>query len=393
MEHPADDSPTTTPSVEEMAQVGQAPLLTEQQLRALAGPAFVRFGDRAMPTGARLGLDLLAAEICAALGEVLRRPVGLRLLALGSDDAPGGAGTDRSSVAFNVVFKHPSLAGGEAALTFSLPAARALVDPLAADLADACGDGELAGPDCGLLEYVALATADRLFRAMPTWAEGFAFVAIGEPSTLATAHVAPPAFVDFEISVSGRGGIVRLACQGWEARGMQTSDLPPSLPAPARKPPTLELEVGLPVIRLSAEEYGAIQLRDILLLGRTTLKSFASNCALLTTTGWSIGAVEWVSDSATLVSVRVGSLRPEVRPELLGDGDQNTVVLRPAMGKLSLTTEQLARWRPGDVVDLPVDPVLPVGLYRGMTKVGSGELVVVEGELGIRLGDFNPHRK
>jgi hypothetical protein len=365
----------------------------EQQLRVLAGPALVRLGDRVMPTAVRLGLNRLAAEIRLALREVLRRSVGLRLVPLGSEDASDGSGTALSSVAFNVVFRHPSLTGGEAALTFSLPAARALVDPLAADLADACGDGELAGPDCGLLEYVALATADRVFQAMPTWAEGFAFVAIGEPSTLATAQVAPPAFLDFEVSVSGRGGIVRLACQGWEVKGMQASDLPSSLAAQAGKPPRLELEVGLPVIRLSAEEYGAIQPRDILLLGRTTLKSFASDCALLTNTGWSVGAVEWVSDSATVVSVRVGAVRPEVRPELLGDGDQNAVVLRPAMGKLSLTTEQLARWRPGDAVDLPLDPVLPVGLYRGMTKVGSGELVVVEGELGVRLGDFNPHRK
>ncbi len=60
------------------------------------------------------------------------------------------------------------------------------------------------------------------------------------------------------------------------------------------------------------------------------------------------------------------------------------------MGRLRLTTEQLERWHTGETIDFPIDPVTPVAVYRGLTKVGSGELITVDGELGIRLIEYGP---
>ncbi len=377
----------------------------EWQLRAVAGPALVRLGDRAVPGALRLGLDLVIQQLQDALGEVLRRTVQLRLAPVGMDGAPVVNAPGQTPGAFCIAFQHPSFPG-EASVTLSLTAARAIVEPLSADLADLRGYGELSGPECGLLEYVSLATVDRVLKAWPRGSAGFVFTRFADAAEMARQASdrkagptgAPPEPVVLELVVSGRRGLVQLACEGWLVDEANAADSVldsgvTSRGAVAGDGAPVDVRLGLPAITISRQEFQAIENGDTLLLGRTTLKSFASGCALITTTGWELGAVELCDDTSTLVSVRCGTLRPTVRPELMRRGETASVTLRPAMGLLRLTTKQLGRWRGGDVVDLPTDPVAPVELYKGMAGVGKGELVTVDGELGIRLTEFDPRAK
>ncbi|MFQ5590775.1 MAG: FliM/FliN family flagellar motor switch protein [Phycisphaerae bacterium] len=374
----------------------------EWQLRAIAGPALLRLGDRVLPASVRLGLDYVAQGVAQALGSVVRRAVQLRVSPVG-EDSSGASDPGRVQTAFSISFEHPAL-GGEVIIGLSLSAARAVIDPLCADLADLRGYGELSAAECGLLEYVALAVGDRVLQAMLGHGEGFVFTGFAGDRARSTADGKPnapatsPAPVDLELVVGGRRGIIQVACDGWTATETDAETAPFGAPASAfgdvdGDAVWVTVRLALPAIPLSAQEFRALGSGDIVLLGRTTLKSFASTCSLITTTGWELGPVELCDDTPTVVSVRCRSFRPTLRPELLHGESAPSVALRPAIGVLRLTASQLARCRPGDVVDLPTDPVSPVELYKGLGSVGRGELVTVEGELGIRLTEFDPHAK
>ena len=64
--------------------------------------------------------------------------------------------------------------------------------------------------------------------------------------------------------------------------------------------------------------------------------------------------------------------------------------LVPAVGGIRQTLEQLSGWQDGQMLDLPKDAKAPVTLYNGSRRVATGELVRVEGEVGVRVLDLFP---
>ena len=61
------------------------------------------------------------------------------------------------------------------------------------------------------------------------------------------------------------------------------------------------------------------------------------------------------------------------------------VVVRVEMGRVAMTLGELAAIRAGTVLELRKDPRAPVALMVEDRIVGTGELVTVEGELGVRI--------
>ena len=52
---------------------------------------------------------------------------------------------------------------------------------------------------------------------------------------------------------------------------------------------------------------------------------------------------------------------------------------------MATSMEQLQQWQAGTVVDLQKDPNLPVEVMEGLRRIGRGELIRLDGELGVRL--------
>lgn len=61
------------------------------------------------------------------------------------------------------------------------------------------------------------------------------------------------------------------------------------------------------------------------------------------------------------------------------------VVVRVELGRVGLTLGQVAALRPGDILELAKDPAEPVALVVEDRVIGRGEIVRVEGELGVRV--------
>jgi type III secretion system YscQ/HrcQ family protein len=61
------------------------------------------------------------------------------------------------------------------------------------------------------------------------------------------------------------------------------------------------------------------------------------------------------------------------------------LTLRVELATRNVTLEELARLRPGQLLDLGCKPTDPVDLVAGGRRVASGELVDFEGQLGVRI--------
>lgn len=64
------------------------------------------------------------------------------------------------------------------------------------------------------------------------------------------------------------------------------------------------------------------------------------------------------------------------------------VQLSVVMGRKQLTVKDLLEFQSGQVLDLERQPNEPVDLMAGGKVVGKGDLVVVDGKLGIRILQF-----
>ncbi|MCK4660919.1 MAG: FliM/FliN family flagellar motor switch protein [Phycisphaerae bacterium] len=370
------------------------------QFSVLARPAFVRRGDRVLPTAMRLWLHVLMQRTQAALQATLNRPVQLRLASydarasVTSSGLPVDPGLSRPP--FGAVFIHPAFEG-ECVVILSTPAARAMINPIITDQAGLRGDGELSDTESGLIEYVVLSCADTILRDLPEKGHGFTFQRFcGHQECVRLGQSKRDLAVDFELTIAGFQGRIRLICDAWAADGAAISL--PRMPGYADgqnlavddlAAESVELRLALGAIRLSQAEFQALRPKDILPLGRTTLQSFASPCSVVTTTGWRLGSAEVLADLPTLVSVCCGQLRPTLNSALAEAAQADAVLLVPMVGRITLTVEQLRHWRAGDTLDFPKDPGNPVEIHRGLKCFGKGELVVVDGELGIRMAEKN----
>ena len=71
--------------------------------------------------------------------------------------------------------------------------------------------------------------------------------------------------------------------------------------------------------------------------------------------------------------------------ELIGLGSDIPVQLVVVMGKKSVTVKDLLGLRMGQVIDMDKVPTEPVDLVAGGKIIAKGELVEVDGKLGVRI--------
>ena len=340
------------------------------QLAALLQPAFVG-GDRWLPVLPRLWLEWAVQSAGRALERTLDRST---VVTFSRADQPA-----LREAVFAVSFEHPALSG-LGIVSVDLPCARLMLDALETDFANVRGTGALSQAELGLLEYIALATLDGVLRASTTrgfvvrgFHDGRSARAVTDP----TAAVAP---ISLNVHCAGREGFASLHLPG--IGGLVSAAIPGGVNA-APVASLIDLRVALPPVTLSRSDAAALQPKDVLLLGATDLQSFASSCRLATGRGWSVASAAIVRDSPTVIDVRCGPFALDVLPTTTPGSEQ--AILNPLVGLRRLSTEHLERWQTGAILDLPKDLMLPVELFDGPLPVARGELIRLDGEVGVRV--------
>jgi flagellar motor switch/type III secretory pathway protein FliN len=330
-------------------------------------------------------------RIRRTLGELLQRTVRVELIDGGDEtEAPATAGSaahDMRDTAFGVDL---SLAGTDVLLAIDQALARMLVDDLTADVVQLRGSGPLTDAELGVLDFAVLAALDGLMRNddVPATLSG----TLSPKQTQAwieQRREARPAAMTFTVEIAGRQGraTLWLTDQTLAAMLRMSGDAAGEWESPARADEAVTLRLALPPLSLSPRQWQRASPGDVILLNAVALENLAG-CRLVSDTGWSVAPVRVERDSATLVSVRCGTPRPRIEPALSAK-DAGDVVLQPTLGEVSLTLEELSRWRVGQFLDLPKDVRMPLSLSIGTTRVGGGEAVRIDGEIGLRLTQVN----
>lgn len=373
----------------------------------LSRPAVLDVEGTPVPMAIRLWMEVLSRHVGRALGAVCGRKVHCRLRCPEDDlhEGAGAAESDTATDAFAVTFQHPALAE-PGTILIGEDTARMLADQVTLRLASLRGDGPLNEIERSLLEYLVLATVDAVLRAIGAGGD--------TPGAGSTASLVICGFASqrerggqrdgltrdltFEIQTAGRRGWLRLRLGPWTAQAAANVGLPSediALPAGpvGWASPGAEVEIGLalPEVPLQREALAAMVPGDVLLIGRTTLQSFAAGCTLVTTTGWQLAPAELEYDQASVVSVKCGELRPGVRPGLIDIRSGEPPRLLPVLGRRVLSAGELQQWQAGHRLDLPKDLAAPVTLFFGAERIGTGELVLVDEELGIRVVQWDAH--
>jgi hypothetical protein len=357
------------------ASTGPTPL----ELAALRQPALVPSPTGWLSTAPRLWLEWATQLAREALEFTLDRPVSIDVLRAD----PGNA---REAV-FAIDFDHPSLEGG-GSLTLDLPAARLVVDALETDFANVRGSGALSEAELGVLEYAALAVVDRAIRAAAGSHE-LVIRAFHDARALRSPAESPNApaatTLALRLRIAGREGIARLHVNGWASQALTPppAATPPARAAAASAP--IDVRLALPPVRIERSDFQSLQAGDVLLLGVSDLASFGTPCRLATPNGWSLSTATIVRDSPTVVSVRCGPFALQPLPAAVPGEPQ--AMLNLLVGSQPLSPEQLQRWQPEASIDLAKDPALPVDVYEGLLQISRGELVRLDGEIGVRLAE------
>jgi type III secretion system YscQ/HrcQ family protein len=66
------------------------------------------------------------------------------------------------------------------------------------------------------------------------------------------------------------------------------------------------------------------------------------------------------------------------------------VVVRVEVGSITLSAREWTQLQPGDVLSCGVPPRGPIVLRAGGRELARGELVTVDGELGVRISQLSP---
>jgi hypothetical protein len=345
------------------------------ELAAVRQPALVRAGAGWLSVGPRLWLQWIMQAAQDAMEITLDRPVAIELLA-------ADPGSPREGV-FTIEFEHPGIAaGGKGIITLDVAVARAVVDALESDFANVRGAGSLSDAELGVLEYATLAILDRVLRATGAPPAARAFALRGFGGSPQSAAPASPT-VALAVRIAGREGIVRLHVQGWASEAIGSQPLGEPSAAASADGTTIELCLALPSIRLDRKETQGLQNGDVVLLGATDLHAFAANCRLATSSGWSLAPASIVRDSPAILTARCGPF--SLRTLAAAGPDEPQAILNVLIGSKPIAIEGIRQWQADGTIDLPKDPVLPADLYDGLKRIARGELVRLEGELGLRL--------
>jgi len=351
------------------------------QLQALLRPAVVPTREGVLSSAARLWLDWAVQATSAALDRTLDRPAQLQIVAASAPTPPAK---------FGIIFSHPACAG-EGLIAFDAAAGRILVDALESDFANLRGPAALSDVEAGLLEYAALACSDQVLRDALATARDFVIRHFAGPRE-AQAWVESNKFaaVPLHLRLAGREGAIALYLPGWTAADAAAAQSAPPPAPPASLDATLELRLALPPLLLSKDDRARLAPGDVLLLGASDLKSFAANCRLVTSTGWSLSAATVIQDGAASVAVTAAALQIRVHEAIAVKPPEPLIAAVPVIGSATLTLDQIRRWNAGSPVTLAKNPAAPAAIYHRLDLIGAGELVRADQEIGLRLLEVAP---
>jgi hypothetical protein len=345
------------------------------QLLALMRPALVQAGAKVVSVATRRWLEWALQAAQHALQQLLDRPVHV-------DFVPPSALPADERFCFGFTFTQVG-AASQTLLACDLPLSRAIATAVEVGLVGLRGSGAPSDAETGLLEYAVLVCVDDVLRrAAPAGASLAIKDFLGEREIASWAAAANLAPLAFRVSVGGQQGTLGV----WLPGSLNLAGLE-SLDSPAlgeQRTPALEVRLSLPAVLLRDEERMRLVAGDVLLLDASDLCSFATSCRLVASTQWILSQATLVSDSPSALTVRCGAL--DVGPDNgMLQVPAGSVLVRPFVGRTTLTLDQIRRWEPGATVDLTKDLASPVDLLAGLDPLGSGELVKAEGNLGIRL--------
>jgi len=347
---------------------------------ALCEPAMIAVGNSVAPFPARLWLDVMIIEINAALRAILDGvPVELRV----SDGPPPPMKAE-----YRVVFGHGE-GEAEAVVSLDRPACRALADALATELADSRGLGGLSPTETGLLDYIVLECVARVSRRVFPGSTPLIVQALLHAEELDDAAVPAHGSVSARVSVDSQAGLIQCSVRDWPTR------LPPQAihkahgdASPSSERP-VTLQLALPTIWLSREEFSAIEVGDVLLPGAMELSSLLEGGFVRTSSGWSIAGFRVLAETSSVIRVRIDEPQIDVDPTGLGPRPDERIGVRTVVGELPLTPERLAEWKGGEELEFRLSSEAPLTLCRGREIIGRGEWAYGVGELGIRVAGWS----
>lgn len=374
------ETPSESPSQRGQQRHPASP--DEAELESLLRPAMLRLGDVVLSGVQQLRLTTMLRRISTVLSaglgdDMSRRSIRFEILA-------GGADAGARDPAFGFV-----LASREAEVaciaTLDRASARAMVDVIETQLADLKGTGEITPTEHGLLEFAVLSALDELE------SEGGGVLAVdrflrrGELSNRSIFEGFDA--LDIRATIAGREGIGSIWFPKRAAPAVLSEKGFPLGQAEADTATDvsgyLQVMLALPRVTLSPEELGAVRPGDVIVIGSTDLSSFATDAAIVTSTAWRLADATIVRDGPDLVTVRCGPLRVEVfQPRADREG---FACLVPVTGSHQISLDQVRAWTAGAILDLKKPAGANVDLLLDASWFASGELVRVEGEVGIRI--------
>lgn len=315
--------------------------------------------------GARSALRVTAQDAARALSQLLELPSDVVIQRSTLGRVPALAQTvwlARQQLALGLLAE-PALAAYLAARV--LRRSEPLADPRE----------PLSAPLAGLVAALAVETARR---------SGIATTLLGAPPVGEEALV-----VEVTLLLEGRPFSLTLYCVG-------------SLPAGPRARPLerlAPLELALPLVvgsvALPRKELVSLELGGALLLGEgATVDGSGAGHGILVAPQSERGIRVQLRSDGRLVVGETAQARLSVEPEKSGEPGAETlidvlldtpVVVRVELGAVSMTAREWAELGPGDVIETAQRIAEPVILRVAGREVGRGELVNVEGQVGVRI--------
>lgn len=246
------------------------------------------------------------------------------------------------------------------------------------------GYGDPTQAEIGVLEFAVLLTLAELHRESIGFQADGALESFLKRSDLLHEPIASGLPLEVRLSVDHLEGRVTLFLpQSMQRAFVRVLPPPPRREVRFDARAAIDVRLALPSIVVPTADWKGSQLGDILMLGLTDLEAFATDCSLVSLTHWRLGPVTIDRDSPSGVSVIVGEFDPQpFAPPPFRDGD---AVIHPLLGAAKVTLDRLENWRPGERFDLQKSAQNPVSLFFRGTELARGELVMVDGEIGVRL--------
>ena len=323
-----------------------------------------------LTTAQQLAATRLARLVEAALACVLQRPV--HLVPDEESETPAGEAALVSVLRW---------ADQRAVLWLDQAAARALVWPVLEELGGLAACGPLSETERGVLQYVLLATGDKLAAACGPAGVAVAFDQVAEPADW-------PAADAIRLTATLRCGTLvgRVAVQFDPQALLRLPAAQALMDDEADAPASLEVALELPAIPLCEAELRAIEPGDCLLLDAREVEDLAGRCAVVTQTGWRLADVEALDDGPTFAAARCGRWDP--RP-IANASPGHAHPLRVRLGAASLTASQIERWDEGRRLCFTKNAEAPVLLVHEGRQIGAGELVRCDGVLAVRVVNWS----